>query len=82
MKTYKGKTVLSICAKCSDMCAATLTDEKGKVLKEHDGYVPSLLPEQHWGDYVILDIDVNTGQILNWKKPTKKQIAEFIKTGK
>jgi len=82
MKQYKGKTVLSICAKCSDKFAATLTDEKGVELKDHDGYVPSFFPEQHYGDYVELDIDVNTGQILNWKKPTKKQIAEFIKTGR
>jgi len=81
MKKHKGKTVLSICAKCSDRFAATLIDGNGKVLKEHDGYVPKLMPGQHWGDYVILDIDIETGQILNWKKPTEEKLNLFIKKG-
>lgn len=81
MKHYKGKTVLSVCAKCSDMFNATLTDENGKTLKEHDGYVPSMMPGEHFGDYVEIDIDIATGQILNWKKPTKATIDRFIKTG-
>ena len=82
MATYKGKTVLSICAKCSDRFAAILTDTNGKVLKEHDEYVPEFMPGEHYGDYVELDIDIETGQILNWKKPTKKLLDQFIKKGK
>jgi hypothetical protein len=77
----KGMTLI-ICGKTSDMCSATLTDADGKVLKEHDGYVPSFMPGEHWGDYIILEIDVDSGKILNWKKPTKAQIDAFIKTGK
>lgn len=72
---------LEISAKCSDMCFSTLTDKDGNVLKENDGYVPSLMPGQHWGDYVMLDIDLETGQILNWKKPTQEQIDLFIEKG-
>lgn len=79
---YKGKTVLSTCIKCSDRFCATLTDGNGNVLKEHDDYVPEFMPGEHYGDYVELDIDIETGQILNWKKPSKKLLEQFIKTGK
>ena len=79
MANKKG-LVLEICAKCSDLFSATLLKD-GKVLKEHDGYVPSLMPGQHYGDYVELNIDMETGQILNWKKPTKEQIDLFIEKG-
>jgi hypothetical protein len=76
----KGMT-LSICGKTSDLCSATLTDADGKVLKEKDGYVPEMMPGEHYGDYIIIDIDIETGKILNWKKPSKKAIDAFIKTG-
>jgi hypothetical protein len=50
--------------------------------KDYDGYVPEWLPSpntEHWGDYVMLDIDVETGQIVNWKKPTQEQLDETFK---
>lgn len=70
--------VLSICGKTSDLCSAILKDEAGNVLKEHDGYVPKMMPGQHYGDYIEIDIDIETGKILNWKKPTLQQINDFI----
>lgn len=69
---------LKIMAKCSDLFAATLHDQDGEILKEYDGYVPTFMPGQHYGDYVILNIDIDTGQILNWKVPTAQSIQEFI----
>lgn len=60
---------LRICAKCSDAFTATLVDDKGES-HEYDGCVPSWMPGEHYGDYVILNIDPATGQILNWKKPS------------
>jgi hypothetical protein len=78
--TIEGKTIevnrISICAKCSDLCGAQLQDKEGKTLAEHDGYVPALMPDEHYGDYVMLDIDLETGMILNWKRPTKKVVEE------
>jgi hypothetical protein len=68
--------VLKISAKCSDLCHAVLFNDKGQTMKEHDGYVPSLMPEG--GDYVEIDIDVATGKILNWKIPTETQLKAFI----
>jgi len=41
-------------------------DDTGEVVKEQEGYVPSFFPGDHWGDYLILDIDLDTGKIINW----------------
>ncbi len=66
-------------AKCSDLFSASLTDDKGQVVGEYDGYVPDFFPDEHYGDYVILDIEVETGRILNWRKPDKKDLEIFKK---
>ncbi len=68
-------TTIEICAKCSDTFSAVLDD--GQTRKEYQGYVPDFFPEQHWGDYVQLKIDIDTGKILNWRKPTSKDLAIF-----
>lgn len=72
----KPMTILEISAKCSDCCSSALL-RGSEVLKETDGYVPSIMPGGG-GDYVQLNIDVATGQILNWIVPTESQLNEFI----
>ena len=52
--------------------------EDGKVTKTHDGYVPEFMPEDHYGDYVELDIDVETGMIVNWKKPSDNELESQL----
>ena len=69
---------LRIHMKVRDQFEADLKDADGEVLKEYEGYVPDFMPEQHYGDYLILDIDIDTGQITNWVKPSAEQIEEFI----
>ena len=69
--------ILKICLKVSDGFNGIL-EEDGKTTGEYDGYVPSFFPEEHYGDYVELDIDIDTGKIVNWKKPTKKDV-ELLK---
>ncbi len=64
-------------AKCSDMFNATLVQNDGKFIGEYDGYVPKFFPGEHYGDYVQFDIDTETGRILNWKPPTKKDLEIF-----
>lgn len=74
--------ILSISAKCSDCCHATLSAaNNGTVVAEKDGYVPSLMPGGG-GDYIELDIDTATGQILNWVIPTQEEIDGFIEDNK
>ena len=64
---------ISINAKCSDLCFSELKAENGAVVAEHNGYVPHFLPG-NGGDYVNLEIDLETGTILNWKKLTPLDI--------
>ena len=73
---------LKIHLKVSDCFSARLVDKDGEELRDYDGYVPSFMPGQHYGDYVILDIDIDSGQITNWKTPSAEQIEEFINEGK
>ena len=75
--TVDAKT-LKLHLKVSDRFACSLFDAEGQKIKEHDGYVPGFMPGEHYGDYVILDIDIDTGQVTNWRKVTAEQIEEFI----
>ena len=65
--------ILRISAKCSDLCWTEYTDSKGKKT-ESDGYVPENIGIDEYGDYVDIDIDMKTGQILNWKPVTDAQV--------
>jgi len=56
------------------MFGASLIDN-GKTIGTYDGYVPDWIPGDY-GDYVRMSIDIDTGKILNWKKPTAAQLAE------
>lgn len=69
------KNIIHINAKCSDMFAATLSQDD-KLVGEYDGYVPNWMPGQHYGDYVELSIDADTGQIVNWKRPTQRDLLK------
>jgi hypothetical protein len=69
-------SIVKVTAKCSDLCSVEVLDVDGKVLAEHNGYVPKFMPGEHYGDYVELDIDIATGKILNWNPGNK--INEFI----
>jgi len=72
---------ISLSAKCSDLFSAHLS-ETGAPIREYMGYVPAWLPNpkvEHYGDYVELVIDIDTGKILNWKKPTQAQLNETFK---
>ncbi len=62
-------------AKCSDNFFALL-EEDGMKDREFEGNIPSWFPDEHYGDYVMFDIDLDTGQILNWTPPTKEQVEK------
>jgi hypothetical protein len=69
---------LKLHLKVSDRFTCGLMDKEGVELKDYDGYVPEFMPGDHYGDYVILDIDIDTGMITNWTQPTQEQLEEFI----
>jgi len=69
--------ILSITAKCSDLCNTFYTDAKKN---EHtsDSYVPENIGIGG-GDYIELEIDMETGQILDWKPVSDEVIIKAIK---
>lgn len=69
---------LKIHTKVRDRFTCSIEDQDGEELKNYEGYVPGFMPGDHYGDYVILDIDIDTGQINNWKQITAEQMEEFI----
>jgi len=74
VETVEARSI-QIHAKLRDSGHYTLMPEEGKQIAVLDGgYVPSWLPDGG-GDYLELDIDLETGQILNWKKPSPEAVA-------
>jgi hypothetical protein len=70
-----SKNILKFSAKCSDLFGGSLY-VNGEHKKEFDGYVPFDLGIGG-GDYVELDIDLDTGQIIGWEKPDiEKTLSE------
>lgn len=68
-------------AKLRDEGTYVLLDENKNEIKEHEGYVPKFFPygndgtENNFGDYIDLIIDLETGHIVNWIKPTAEAVA-------
>lgn len=71
---------LSIYCKVCDNFTASLLDQNGETIHDQeDGYVPGFMPGDHYGDYIILEIDLDTGNVKNWKPPSAEAIQEWIK---
>ena len=70
-------------AKCSDQFAASLMGRWGgstdMIGEEYVGYVPDFMPGSHYGDYVDLEINVDTGMIENWVKPSDAELKKVFK---
>lgn len=66
-------------AKVRDEGSYVLIDRNDKILSSLDeSYVPSFFPGEHYGDYIDLEIELDTGKILNWKKPDPKDIVRIF----
>lgn len=70
---------LRIHMKVVDGFEGSIYDQNGEQIgRDYEGYVPGFMPGEHYGDYLILNIDLESGKILNWTPPTKEMIEEFI----
>lgn len=70
---------LSIYCKVCDNFTASLLDQNGETIHDQeDGYVPSFMPGDHYGDYLILEIDIDTGVVKNWKVPDAEDLQEWM----
>lgn len=75
--------ILRICAKVSDTGWYGVENENGDLVAETDGgdYVPDFMPGEHYGDYIELDIDINTGQVQNWNV-SKTKLRKWVREHK
>ena len=76
--SVEAKT-LKIHCKVTDRFCASILDQDGKeIFDQEDGYVPDFMPGQHYGDYIVLDIDLDSGQVVNWSTPSAEQVQEWM----
>ncbi|MEQ4714645.1 hypothetical protein ABN057_20285 [Providencia alcalifaciens] len=69
---------LRTCIKVSDSFNCDIIDANGNKVENYSYYVPDFFPGNHYGDYLMLDIDIETGKITNWKKPTPEELQEML----
>ena len=70
---------IKLYTKVRDEFAAYIYDSEGIELGgQGNGYVPDFMPGDHDGDYIMLNIDLDSGVITNWKVPTADEIEYFI----
>lgn len=65
--------VLRISAKCSDLCFASVPH----LGIDHDGYAPHI-DGIGGGDYIDLEIDLDTGKVIGLKPITDEQLKIAI----
>jgi len=68
--------ILKIQAHCSDLFVGVLSQE-GKQDRELVGYVPRGIGIGG-GDDVVLEIDIDSGKIVNWKVPSEEDLEEHF----
>ena len=72
-----GSRILLVSAKCSDMCDISIPH----LNIDQNGYVPKGLSIGE-GDYVALEINLDTGKIIGWKPLTDQEIVNIFKDDK
>jgi hypothetical protein len=72
-----SKRIVKIVGHTSDSFGLELIIN-GKSVADYCGYVPDFFPGNHGGDDIMLDIDLDTGVILNWKKPSQSDLDNLI----
>jgi len=63
-------TKISMSAFSGDGFCMSVKDKNGKYLGSYDGYLPSFMPGGGgYADFVVLNINMETGEIFRWKNP-------------
>jgi len=77
-KHVEAKTLMVYAKVGSTLNVHLIGSDKQVIAEQEDGPVPAFMPGEHYGEYVIFDIDIDTGQIINWRKPTVRQVMDWI----
>jgi hypothetical protein len=75
VETVEAKFI-DIHIKVCDSGTYTLVSADEKEIADRSDYVPGFFPGEHYGDYLMLKVDLETGQIVNWKKPDPIEVAK------
>ncbi len=67
---------LRVCGKTADQCSIVAVTTEAESFGKC-GYVPPFFPGGD-NDFLDLHIDVETGRILNWKKPSQEALREWF----
>jgi len=70
--------ILSISAKCSDLCYSEVRNLTGDVIFERDGYVPGGFQISDDEDYVTFEVNLDTGMIVGFKPMSTAAIKKAI----
>lgn len=65
--------ILKISGKCSDLFSARLVKDNQQIA-EYTGYVLPAVGDG--GDYIEMDIDITTGQIVGWKPISEESMQK------
>lgn len=63
--------------KVRDRFSCVILNNNRDIIGQYEGYVPSFFPGNHYGDYVMLDIELKSRKILNWKKVNLEDLENF-----
>lgn len=77
-KIEKNVKSIHLYMKVRDEFNASIKDTDGHEIIDYEGYVPSFMPGDHYGDYLILDIELDTGMITNWRKDIGPRLQKFF----
>lgn len=58
-----AKTLKIHCKVCDTFSAELISATGTRIANQDQDYVPSFMPGQHYGDYLILDVDIDTGNL-------------------
>lgn len=75
MDVSRAKTI-SFSAKCDELFSIRLLAAGNQLIKEVEG--GSIPPTLGGNGYVELEIDLATGQVVNWTPPTVEQLERIF----
>lgn len=75
IKGWTGPAI-GLHTKVCDCCSTYLMCRGFHVVEREDDYVPGFMPGDHYGDYLILDIDAD-GVITNWEPIDARKITDW-----
>jgi len=77
-RNVKAKELRIYCKVVDDFTASLHDENGGEIFAQEDGYVPGFMPGQHYGDYLILNIDLDTGLVTNWNEAKLSKLEAWV----